>query len=319
VAANGVSRAWYLVVGAVLLVAGVVAAGWFATRDGGSDVPTGRFRATASLSPPRTQLFGDPVTAELEVELDARAVDADSVAVRPRFAPYTVLRKTEEETSAGAAVVRRYRFTLVCIRPTCAAAGGGGAVLPVAQLPARVTYRTAGGAERSVAVKWPTTEVASRLGSVRFTRNDVLGIDFSKIDVSPAWRGDMSPPPVSHRARPGVLAGALFAGAALFVLLGLVLLAPELRRLLRLAPAREPLASLPPLERALALLERALASTDAAERRKALDRLARELRRRGDDELASAARTLAWSPPAPPGEATGALAGEVERAIGGRR
>ena len=57
--------------------------------------------------------------------------------------------------------------------------------------------------------------------------------------------------------------------------------------------ARDPLAGLSPVGRALALLERA---RTPAERRAALDRLARAV---DDDELADEARRLAWSEQAP--------------------
>jgi hypothetical protein len=201
-------------------------------------------------------------------------------------------------------VVLRHRFTLLCVSGSCTPRG---LARPVSPAPVRVRYRLRSGATRTRMTRWPVSYAASRLVAVDLP---------SDPQASLPWRLPAVPPAVSYRAAPGLVAAVLYGAAALLALLAAVLVAPELRRVLGLAVRRrDPLAGLAPLERAVALLERALASGAASEQRKALDRLARELRLRGDDDLAGAARRLAWSSAAP-GEEARALTGAVAR---GRR
>jgi hypothetical protein len=61
---------------------------------------------------------------------------------------------------------------------------------------------------------------------------------------------------------------------------------------------------LPPLERALLLLELSERVDGAGDQRRALERVADELTRRGETELAKAARALAWSERPPRTEQT---------------
>ena len=276
----------------------------------GEDDRPGRFdpfEARVSLSP-RTHLFGDPVTAEIAIELDRDAVDPRSVRVRTRFAPYAVVRRDVDQRTADDVVSLLYRFSLLCLRPACLAQQR----LPVAiELdPVDVRYRLHRGASRRRTLPWPRSEIGSRLGTV----------ELESLDLSRPWRASLTPPPPSYRADPRLVAAAVYGAALLLAAFALALLAPAVRRALRVAPRRkDPLAGLPPLERALVLLQRALAAGTPEEQRKALDRLARELRRHGDVELAHAAGRLAWSPPAPAGDELGALTGRVRETLGGRR
>lgn len=297
------SRQWAVRAGAaVFLAAAAVAAAWLGTRGGAPSAVPQRFAVHAELDP-RTLLFGDRVTARVDVELDRRAVDPASVRVHPSFGPNSVTGASRVEGRAGNAVVLHYRFGLVCLTSACLPQLAAATPFP----PARVTYRIRSGAIRSTSVEWPRTQVGTRL--------QLRELNALRAGQPLSFRGGIVPRAVSYRVRPALVAGSLYAAAVLVALLAGVLLAPELGRLLRLTGIREdPLAGLPPLERALALLERALASGDLAEQRKALDRLARELRRRGDDGLAGAARRLAWSRTAP-GEEARDFTGTVARAI----
>ena len=295
------------VAAAALLVVAALAAVWALRGDDDRPSRFDPFEVRASLSP-RTHLFGDLVNADVAIELDRDAVDPRSVRVRARFAPYEVVRREVEERAAGDVVALRYRFELLCVRAACLAQQR----LPVAidLDPVEIRYRLRRGVARRRRLAWPRSEIGSRLGTV----------ELESLDLSRPWRASMTPPPPSYRANPRLVAGALYGGAVLLAALALALLAPAVRRALRVAPRRkDPLAGLPPLERALALLQRALAAGTPEEQRKALDRLARELRRHGDVELAQAAGRLAWSPPTPAGDELGALTGRVRQTLGGRR
>jgi hypothetical protein len=300
---------WLLRAGAVLAVVAAVAVGWALTRGAEeSTAPPQPIQVRTGLSP-QTHLFGDPVNADIEVTINRRAVDPASVRIRSAFTPYTVVDLNESKRRAGDAVTIQRHIRLLCLSRDC--------VSDTARLPepeqipdAHVTFRPRGAVrDASRPIAWPTTEVASRLGSV-----DIVGATRSQ--VTP-FRASLTPPAASYRVDPTLATAAAFALALLLAAAGIALLWPELRRLLRVTPRRkDPLAGLPPLERALALLEIALESGGPDEQRKALDRLARELRRRGNDDLAGAARRLAWSPSRPDQEELGAFAGRVSAAVG---
>ena len=284
----------------------VVVAAWTGTRGGSPAMPLRQLAVRTDIEP-RTHLFGDPVTARVHVELDRRLVDPDSVRLLTRFRPYSVIRTERRSARAGDVVVLRHRFTLLCVAGSCTPRG-----LPrqLTTAPVRIRYRLRSGATRSTTARWPPSHVTTRLVGVELP---------SDPQASLPWRLPAVPPAVSYRTAPGLVASALYGAVAVLALLAAVLVAPELRRLLGLAARRrDPLARLSPLERAVVLLERALASGSAVEQRKALDRLARELRVRGDDELAGAARRVAWSSAAPAEEAR-TLTGTVTRARRGRR
>jgi hypothetical protein len=77
-------------------------------------------------------------------------------------------------------------------------------------------------------------------------------------------------------------------------------------------PEPEPVAS--PLEQALALLE-SPATNGSHARRRALELVAEEVERWGEDDLALRARTLAWSEGAPEGDETRALAARLRELL----
>ena len=297
---------WLLRAGVAVLTATAVVVGWMAMHGNETtEAPATPLRVESSLSP-RTLLFGDPVTADLEVTVERRAIDPASVRIDTDFAPYIVVGETRDRRQAGDLVTFQRRFTLVCMSRECLAERvTTGVPIPVGH----VHYRLRGAPEQSRAISWPATEVGTRLGGVDVFRATSRG--------NP-WRASLAPPNPSYRVDPTLAAAGLYALALLVLGLGVLLLWPELRRLLRVTPRRkDPLSGLPPLERALALLQIALISGGPEEQRKALDRLARELRLRGNDDLAGAARRLAWSPSRPDGDELGAFAGRVAQAVGG--
>jgi hypothetical protein len=238
-------------------------------------------RARGSLAP-AVHLFGDRVVAEIVVMLDRARVDPASVTIDSDFEPFTVIGRSRQEAESEGSVVQRHRFTLICLRLRCLP-GRAQREFPLAN--AAVRYRLATGGAGSVPVEWPRLTTTSRL-------------DPEELAETPAelFRADVTPPRASYRIEPAKLAAILFGSALVLVGAAAALLSPELRRLLLLrARRRDPLAGMTPLQRALMLVERSLESGSADDQRKAIDLLARELRRAGDDELSAATRQLAWS------------------------
>jgi hypothetical protein len=281
-------------VAALVIAVAAVAAG-SASAAGSRDL------AAATFLSPTNLLFGDHVTAELEVLADSARVDPNSVRIKTRFAPFEVVgRPQRERHEANGMVAFRFRYHLVCVTHDC---------LPAIQHPrgfrlgrAVVSARRRDGTLAVVAPSWPAMEVSTR----------VTAIDLATSN----WRvRDYPFPAISYRVRPSLLGGLLDAAAALLVLGGLALLArPVLARVPRFW-RKDELAGLVAVERALALLRRARRTGEAEEQRKALDLLALELRRRGDAELARGARRLAWSELGPAADEVDSFAGRVEQTL----
>jgi hypothetical protein len=261
-----------------------------------------RARATAA---PAVHQFGDRVVAEIEVMLDPGRVDPASVTLDPDFEPFTVIGRSRRQAQSEGAALQRHRFTLACLHLACLP-GRTPRTFSLAE--PVVGYRLRSGASRRLSLEWPRLTGTSRLDPGELAQSPEL-----------PFRADVAPPSASFRVEPGTLAALLLSAALLLVVVAAALLSPELRRLLLLrARRRDPLAGMTPLQRALLLVERSLARGNAEDQRKAIDRLARELRRAGDDELSAAARQLAWSARAP-ADADLAPIEEAERTIGAAR
>jgi hypothetical protein len=233
---------------------------------------------------PRTHLFGEPVTATIEVPA--------GLSVKTGFAPYRVLSRSV--TQHGRNV--RYRFVIDCLSSNCV--GGPGAEHEIRLPP--VTIGLPGG--KSFVGYWPPLREASRLAP------DDL--------ASPTLRGDLiepeGPPAHDHRTLVGIL---LAVGAALALAAAA---AVGLRRLAwRPSPFRRETSRKNPSDLEYALLVTGLAAGGGAgERRAALESLAVALDRRGLDDLAREARGLAWSPRQPAGESVRRVAESAQRRAG---
>jgi hypothetical protein len=110
------------------------------------------------------------------------------------------------------------------------------------------------------------------------------------------WRVD-SPAitAVSYRWSPGWLAVVFFGGSLAFLLVAAAMVWQFVES--RREPEAEPVVDTrSPLERALDAARLASLNGAVPERRRALERVARELTALGEEELAARARTLAWSP-----------------------
>jgi hypothetical protein len=227
---------------------------------------------------PTAALFGDRLGAEVRVVLDRRTVDPDSVVVSVDFGALSAPALTAPlRERAGDVVVLRYRYGLFCLRDECRATGG---LRRLRVAPAVIRYKLRDGTRRTGRLEWPDVTVGTRLGGQPAGIAD--------------WRIRDELPAPTYRLSPSTVAAVGFS----------------------LALVVDELAGLPPLERALRMLRLALANGSPPEHRRALDRLARELRREGHRDLAGEARKLAWQRPGPDRDDADVLAGRVATAIG---
>ncbi len=270
---------------------------------GAQNRPAVRAQATVS---PTAFLFGDTVKARVEVLVDRRRVDPRDVKLDARFYPYSpVAGPTRDVQSAGPLTLMTYTVALRCLGVACVPR-----VVPLHLqfAPARVRYRLGKGSG-SVQLSWPPLLVYSQVDLP-----DLANVD--PVREAP-WRAELtSLPRVSYSVSPGLAAGLLIGAAGLLVLAALWLAGPFVRRVLHIRVFEPAVAPLTPLERALLVLEHDGLGEDSPEaRRNALQLVAAELGRQGRPELASSARELAWSEPAPPAAAMRRLARDARRAL----
>ena len=297
-----------------LVVLGAVVALALLIRDeradpGGRPIGADGFAARTSISP-RSQLFGVPVVARLELLVDREVLDPDRVRVTPKFEPFTqsgLPRRTREDFDRMSRI--SLEFPLECLATRC--------------VPETLTQdfdlsdmvvRHAG--QPIGIVTWPRVTIASRVGDFAQSAEAGRGpAQQQAIDLP--WRATLRVRPATFSVDPTLL-------AALYVALALALLVASLY-LVQVAYPSAPLGfrrlrrvKLTPLERALAVLERAHEQGIEREQRLALDKLAHELRTRGEPELAGRARELAWEQDVPDAGRTAPLSSRVRDVIAGR-
>jgi hypothetical protein len=291
-----------LLVGAVTLAAAAVFAAVFARGwwqgDGGSYAPK-RPLVHTSVTPSRS-LFAQVITARADVVVDPRTVDVSSVDLAPDFKPFRIRDASRSMTAGvGRASVVTFRYRLQCVSRECLPVlkNRGATEFRITPSPATMTARD--GQRLTTRAVWPTFGVQSRL-----TDSDI-GLS------TPAVDAPFDPPAVSWAVSPALLAG-LAAAAAVLLLLGAGFLVASVvgRDTRRLRTPRIP-SNLSPIERALLLAEHAAAHGEIPESRKALERLAVELRRRGVPRRADEVEQLAWSEGGPSKEAVAELASDV--------
>jgi hypothetical protein len=279
--------------------------------------PAPAIEARADLSP-RPATFGDTVTARVDITLDHRRIDADSVRIATDFAPWAPTAQPERARREGESTTHiRSTWTLRCLTSACLPPGQP---LRTSLEPATVTYDTLGQQAASgqrLTAEWPVLAVHTRLESDAF-EPPAAGSGSSPFETP--WRAEMvSMPPVSYRVDPETARIAVFGAAGAFALLGAALAysgRPRRRPKPVLVPEPPPAPVRTPVEQALAMLETAVAADGAADRRRALELVAAELAGRGSHDLARFARTLAWSRPVPAVERTSPLAEEARPALG---
>jgi hypothetical protein len=285
--ARGLILRLALSIGVGLVVGGAIVAAMRLSSEEAGPAMREPVAIRAWLSAPAV-LFGDPLRADVHVLVDRSRVDPASVRLVGGFEPFRLRSRSVTRTDSGTTTSVRYRLELLCLERTC---------LPKQGQPRPVRFERGFvlfGSNGRRALDWGGVEVASRLSAADRVR--------------PSLRlADEPPSQPTFSVSPTAIAALLLGGAALLALAALGVLAYEVRRLVRRRRERDPYAGLSPLARALTLLERA---RTPAERRAALDRLAREV---DDGEVAAEARRLAWSEPAPDAPNAAAIAARAAR------
>ena len=286
--------------GIALLAAGAVVA-WQVWRDGeGPRVAEEPIVGSAFLEPEQ-HLFGDAVRARLELVVDTERVDPDSVEVGANFAPYRELRPVEVSRSKSGSIARlQYDYLIGCLVARCLPKEPGRVEL--AGTAVEYTRRGAPVADAAT-IEWTPLRAAGR-------------IDPGELEQA-ALRAELRDLPApSYRVSPravGLIALILavaFAAAAAILILRLL---PLERLAARLGARRADRRTA--LERALALVQESSAAGTTAEGRRALERLAVELRRSRNPALARDASRLAWSQERPVKTGVGSLSDDVQRLI----
>jgi hypothetical protein len=256
---------------------------------------------------PHEHLFGDSLTAQVDVLLDRAFVKPESVQVKENFAPFRVQDVRREREDLADTTHLKFVYRLDCLRrePCLPDEEGRRYELPEV----RVSYVvTEIGDRTTTRVPVPVLTAASRL----------RGANLAK----PAFRADPREVPApTYRVSPTVLAAAALGLAGLLVLAALVLILPLVPiGFVQRWRARRRLARRSDLERALAHLRATAPEGGSDDVRPALERLASELGRVRSDDLALHTRRLAWSEPPPVEDDIGGLSDDVERVISeGRR
>jgi hypothetical protein len=297
------------VIAAVVLLARAVADG----GSGGSALPGRVPIAVTGTIEPTVAFFGDPISARLDIAVDHHKVDPDRVRIATDFRPFERLGTQRTRRDAGRITYIRQTYRLRCLSAQClqllpsiaAAAGGARPSGRRATLlrPARV-FVTGSSAVSPLLIQWPTVETLTRVNQTESQLQTFF------------YHSTLTPPDPSYALAPRTLLGTLVLAVLVAFAIPVALL---LRRLEERRRARlpQPKPELPPLERALRLLEWANRQSDGEDRRRALELVALELLRGGEEHLGTAARELAWSPPNPPADEAGQLGARVRTATGG--
>jgi hypothetical protein len=295
---------------------------------GGDDdapaVPLGRFVAASRMLTPNTHLFGDTVTARVDVVVDRDHLDPDRVRLKAEFPPYELVRRMQVERRDDDRYTRlRYTITLRCLGRACLAGEVSPGITPAGGAPpsrraeriynfrpAHLYYDEPGEDEprHLKRVWWPRLETLTRISPSEPGLTFALRTPF-RTTIS-------SMPDVTYRISPTLL------GTGLLLLAALLLALPgrftwSWLRSRRKPPLVEGAPELTPLERALVLVEQARESVDGEDRRRALEVLAVELDASERADHAEAARRLAWSSAEPTPDAAGELVESVRKSDAG--
>ncbi len=278
----------YLAMGAAAVVVGLAVA-VVVRGDGEEPVDASALPLTqdpvlvTSQVEPNGAFFAQPVEARIDVQLDTTQVNPARVRLHVEFDPYVADGpRTVERIDSGRTTRITYRYPLRCLAQGCDPSEERGLVdFPTG----RVVYSYQGDTRGRALVEeidWVPFIVTGR---VRETA--VRDIE---------WRASASSlATVTFRSEPRTTAFLLLALAALLAA-GAAGIAWKLWGGRTGAEAQDDEAARTPLAVVLEAARAAAANGDLPRRRRALESVARELGRIDLVELASDARTLAWSP-----------------------
>jgi hypothetical protein len=294
------------VIGVAVVLAALTAVVLVLALRGGNTTAIPRQAISGETSLSRSAaMFADPVKASISLLVDRRRVDPERIGFNPSFKPYAVIGvPSVQRFDTGQLTHLKYTASLVCLTYDCLPPGPNSRVQ---FRPAEVFYtRRDGGGRKTLQLAWYPFTLASRTTEADLNNADPF--------QQPSWRITTDPLAVSYGTSPGVLRGLFFAlSGVLFLcaLVGLVALFRAVRVRIRRAPTT-------PLERAVILVEEATQREDQPAKRKALERLSRELSSSGEQDLALTARELAWAEPTPVPSATQPLTVDVRQVIAER-
>ena len=201
-----------LVIALALLVVGALVAVLALRDDGSSTAALDRAQALEArvVVSPRVVLFGDTVTARVQVALDRGRIDPDSLRVEAEFTPWQLVRAPQRIRRDGdRATYVETVYALRCLGPPCVPTRASSSREFEA---VKLTYSEVAGRQQSTEVRWPVLVVNTRLVSDDFGRNDEYGT---------AWHADLATlPAASYRMSPALLLALLLGGAALLLVAG---------------------------------------------------------------------------------------------------
>lgn len=295
----------------VAIVAGAAIAVSLLVRDERADplgLPVGDDGIAArSAVSGRSLLFGEQLIARLELLIDRAVLDPEKVTVDAEWDPFTpTVEPVESRTDYDRFTSMRFEYGIECLTSACVPE----TVTKLFDLPSATVRHEGVPVE---IVEWPRLTINSRVGEPTVEASNPTaqpGFDLP-------WRATLRVQPATYRIDPALLA-SLFAAAALMLLVATLYFVQRAFPSAPLGFRRLRRVRLTPLERALAVLERAHVEGIEREQRLALDQLAHELRTGGQAELAGTARELAWEQSVPDADRTSTLTDRIRDVIAGR-
>ena len=288
----------------------IVAAGVLVAAPAPAAAAVGIVRAQVSL-PPDPYLFGQEVTADVDLLVDTSLVDPETVLVRAHFGRFqAVTEPARTVTSQGRFSRIRYRYRLTCDSLGCAA--GLEKPRELTFPPALARYETREGKALSTTVDWPPVSLVSRIGDA-LQRPETATEARQQIPIDILLRLPISvvAPEPTYTSNTRLLAALLFATALAVFVVAAFVARPVVANALASRRGTDT-AEVTPFERAVARVETAARREPGSpEHRESLALLARELRLAGLTDLVERARRLAWSEQAPTAAESRELATEA--------
>lgn len=324
---------WQALTGMAALVVGlalalVAVAGFTQTRaePAPSWIPSITARGTLS---PRALLFGDPLTARIDVFVDRSRIDPDQIRLQTPFPPFVPVSESSWRRDRGGVTELRYTITLQCLTIDCLPPLDGRRYFVFPQ--SEVLYREpagSGGLVNTLPIRYRAVGLESglnaeavraarrRSGRMRVLEGPAAGVDLQEA-ASLVRDESQRQPAASYRVSPILLVSILLVLAVSLAIAAVILVVRYVRPPAPAVKSRPAVPTLSPLEHALGELDLALADGQVGRQRKALELLASELSESGDDELAGDARELAWSQGSLARDQALALARTVRQSVNG--